>query len=182
MSADAVALFRPKTLSKLEPFLDLDDESDESDGLYAEKLDDGTLLVHTFQPFDAFVENARDAHDWLAQFGDALPEVHHDARGLLFFPDTCEPEARTYEDVVAEVADEGVWIATDLAAADLDGLDSLNALTAGLVEAAASGTPATSFEVAKLVEGVQQQLFEALGMLQGGELDDDEEDDERDEK
>ena len=49
MSADAVALFRPKNADALRPLLDLDDD-DDSDGLYAEELEDGSFLVHTFQP------------------------------------------------------------------------------------------------------------------------------------
>ena len=72
MSADAIVVFHPTDPSKLEPFLDLDEESEESEGIYAEKLDDGTYLVHTFQPFDVFLQNPDEALSWLEQFGDAL--------------------------------------------------------------------------------------------------------------
>lgn len=177
--ADAVALFRPRSLEALKPFLDLDDESEESDGLYAESLDDGSILVHTFQPYAAFAADEAAASEWLAQFGDALPEVHADPRGLLFFPDTCEPEARTYEDVVREVEAEGTWIATsevadDLAALGLPlgalppGVDfaQLQELAAQLVGGGGAGGPqaqATSFDIGRMFEGVQQQLMEALG-------------------
>lgn len=194
MSADAIALFRPSAPEKLKPFLDLDDDKEESDGLYAEELEDGSMLVHTFQPFALFEQNPSEAREWLAQLGDALPDVHDDARGLLFFPDTCEPEGTTYDAVVAEVAPSGVWIATALvdedgdeggAALDLSALlagglppidmETLQAFAGQLLgqtggergdEEEVAARPATSFEVAKLFEGVQQQLIEALGVQQ----------------
>src|SRR6476659_1823974 len=103
MSADAIAVFRPKQPERLAPFLDLDDESEDSEGLYAEPLDDGAMLVHTFQPYALFAENPAEAHEWLAQFGASLPDVHDDPRGLFFFPDSCEPTATTYEGVLAEL-------------------------------------------------------------------------------
>ena len=114
---DAVALFRPKSAEKLKPFLDLDEEGDEDDeddeGLYAEALEDGSFLVFTFQPYAAFRADEGAARAWLAQFGEALPEIHEDARGLLFFPDSYEPDGRTYDAVVAEVESQGVWMALE---------------------------------------------------------------------
>jgi hypothetical protein len=184
MSADAVALFRPKDLDKLKPFLDLDEDSDESEGLYAEALDDGAVLVHTFQPFEVFEQNPAEAREWLAQFGDVLSAVHDDPRGLLFFPDTFEPDGKTYDAVVAEVAEEGIWIATGLVDEDEPGLPPIDMATlqafAGQLLRGGEGEsqPATSYDVARLFEGVQQQLLEALGMSEeelreaaGGELD-----------
>ena len=184
MSADAVALFRPKDPAKLRPFLDLDDESEESEGLYAEALDDGGMLVFTFQPFEVFEQNPTELRAWLAQFGDALPDVHDDPRGLLVFPDTCEPEATTYDAVVTEVGDEGVWIA--VTEDDASGLDELargwqppgelppidmQTLQAFAGQLLGSGeAPATSFQVAKLFENVQQELLDALGMRELQEM------------
>lgn len=144
MSADAIAVFNPKDLEQLKPFLDLDDESDESDGLYAELLEDGSVLVHTFQPFAVFEENPNEARVWLEQFGDVLADVHDDPRGILFFPDTYEPTATTYDAVVGEMADKGVWVFT------------------GIVDAPA--LPATSFEIGRLFHDVQRELVEALGV------------------
>ncbi len=176
MSADAIAIFHPKDPDKLRPFLDLDDESEESDGLYAEELDDGTMLVHTFQPYEVFEESPAEARAWLAQFGEALPDVHDDPRGLLFFPDSFEPVGTTYDAVVAEAADKGVFVATALLDEDEDDahapaidFDALQALAGQLMGADHGGTaPAgTSFEVGKLLEGMQQQLAEALG-IHGG--------------
>lgn len=190
MSADAVALFRPKTPTKLKPFLDLDDESEESDGLYAEELEDGAVLVHTFQPFSVFEESPSEVREWLSQFGDALPEVHEDARGLLFFPDTCEPEGRTYDAVVKEVADAGVWVAISGAEGAESGeqlsalgeddaspswptgalppidMNTLQAFAGQLLGDEGAKGPITSFDVAKLFKGVQEELFDALGMTQ----------------
>ena len=167
MSADAVALFRPKDFEKLKPFLDLDDETEESDGLYAELLEDGSVLVHTFQPFEVFDQNPAEAREWLEQFGDVLPHIHDDIRGLFFFPDTCEPEGTTYESVLNEVADEGVWLPLD-DEAGLAGLPPIDMETlqafAGQLLGDAEGRPASSFEVAKLFENVQQQLLDNLGI------------------
>lgn len=172
--ADAVALFRPRRLEALKPFLDLDDESEESEGIYAEALDDGSFLLHTFQPFALFAENDDVAHAWLEQFGDALDDVHDDPRGILFFPDSIEPEVSTYAGVVAEVGEEGVWVplsaeldANALAAA-LPGVDmaALQALAGQLMGGAPDGKNAavSSFDIAKMFEGMQGQLVEALGL------------------
>ena len=176
MSADAVAVFRPKDPAKLRPYLDLD-ETEESDGIYAEALEDGAMLVFTFQPFEVFEQNPDEAQEWLAQFGDALPEVHDDPRGLLFFPDTCEPESTSYDAVVTEVGDRGVWIPVTAdetselgdegaawAAGGLPPIDmqTLQAFAGQLLSGGEA--PATPFQVAKLFENVQQELLEALGI------------------
>lgn len=165
MSADAIAVFHPQDPEQLKPFLDLDD-SEESDGLYAEAFEDGTFLVHTFQPFQVFEENPAEAHAWLAQFGPALDVIHDDPRGLLFFPDSCEPAATTYEAIIEELADKGIFITPDAPTLDLEALQSLaNQLLGGMQ--GAPGTPATgagSFEIAKLLEGMNEQLANALGV------------------
>jgi hypothetical protein len=110
MGNDAVVLFRPKDPNKLRPFLDLDDESDESEGLYAEELDDGSVLVHTFQPYAVFAAHPNEGRSWLGQFGPVLPFVHDDPRGLLFFPEACDPSASTYDEVVLEIGERGTWV------------------------------------------------------------------------
>ena len=143
--ADAIAVFQPKDFEKLRPFLDLDDESEDSEGLYAEMLEDGAVLVHTFQPYDVFANNPAEAFEWLEQFGDDLPEVHDDPRGLLLFPDTFEPTATTYDAVVAEMADKGFFVPTSL-------------------EILRESMPETSFEIGQLFGEVQKQLGEAFGL------------------
>jgi hypothetical protein len=67
---------------------------------------DATLL-HTFQRFDGV---AADEHALsLRQLLGAELDRHDDPRGILIFPDICEPKARSYEALVAEIADAGVW-------------------------------------------------------------------------
>lgn len=151
--ADAVAVFRPRIREKLTPFLDLDDENDESDGLYAEALEDGSFLVHTFQPFSAFEEDPDEVLEWLSQFGDALPDVHVDPRGLLVYPDSLEPEGGTYEEIVAAVEEEGIWVSTD------------NALGPLMELAGKLATDPSSFEIGQMLTGLQEQMMSALGAV-----------------
>jgi hypothetical protein len=40
--------------------------------------------------------------------GDVL-DAHDDPRGILFFPDVCEPKGQSYDDLVSELALAGVW-------------------------------------------------------------------------
>ncbi|HVJ90202.1 MAG TPA: hypothetical protein VM580_10400 [Labilithrix sp.] len=171
---DAVALFRPKSFERLRPFLDLDDESEECNGLYAEMLEDGSVLVHTFQPYAPFEQDPEVALEWLLQFGDALPEVHADPRGMLFFPHTCEPEGQSYDAIVEEVEDDGVWIevvdddedAGMVIPADAlpPGIDigKLQQLAGQLLGGEATTGPLTSFDIGRLFQGVQNELLTAL--------------------
>jgi len=174
--ADAVALFRPVRPEALKPFLDLD-EAEESEGIYAEELEDGSFLLHTFQPFAIFEENGSEAHAWFDQFGDALNDVHDDPRGVLFFPDTLEPEATTYAGVVAEATEEGVWVslAAEIMPDDLAGgmppfdMEALQAIAGQLMGGASpdGSTKPGSFDLAKMFEGVQEQLAGAFGLEMG---------------
>ncbi len=179
---DAVVLFRPRSAEKLTPFLDLDDDSEEDeDGerLYAEPLEDGSFLVFTFQPYAAFVHDESALHEWLSQFGDALPEIHDDPRGLLFFPDSCEPEGQTYDAVVAEVEEQGIWVALADEALPPDMAAQLAALgvnpehleqLAGQVlgDPSRAGKGPSSFELGRLFEGMQRHVFDALGVREPG--------------
>jgi hypothetical protein len=165
MSADAIVVFHPTDPSKLEPFLDLDEESEESEGIYAEKLDDGTYLVHTFQPFEVFLQNPDEALSWLEQFGDALADCHDDPRGLLFFPDDLEPEATSYDAIIAEAADQGLFVP--------------------ILEPMVPIQNMTSYDAGKMIEQMQQKIVDLLGGLPGaepGEVIDDEFESDDDEK
>ena len=148
---DAVALFRPVRADALTPFLDLDDDAAESSGIYAEALEDGSFLLYTFQPFEAFTEDPSVAHAWLAQFGEALADVHEDPRGLMFFPDDVEPEGTTYEGVIEEVGEDAFWVSLT-GGIDVDALRAL---------------------AAQLLEGIQGQ-FAALGLEPESEQEPDE--------
>jgi hypothetical protein len=75
-------------------------------------LDDGAVLLATMEPFGADRAAATlELRTFLARaFGTALQEVHDDPRGVLAFPDACEPRARSYDGVAAEIAGAGVWL------------------------------------------------------------------------
>lgn len=159
--SDAVVVFHPPDPSKLEPFLDLDEEADEneneneneeeSDKVYAEKLDDNTYLLFTFQPFEVFLENPDEALSWLDQFGEGLAELHDDPRGFLFYSDDLEPEGTTYDAVIAELADKGLFVPI------LEPVVPIQAMN--------------SYDAGKMMEQMQQQIADLLGgmMVPGGE-------------
>ncbi len=172
MTADAIALLRPKNPDALRPLLDLDDD-DESDGLYAEELEDGAFLVHTFQPFAVFQADLDEGRVWLSQLGDA--GAHVDPRGVLFFPDTHEPEARTYDDAVNELLPHGVFVpaapltreeaANRKATLARERLDAERMIAALTGEGGASTNDlSTSFGAARMIEDVQKQVMAALGL------------------
>lgn len=172
MSSDAIALLRPRDFHALEPFLDLDDDSEESDGLYADVLADGAVLVHTFQPFEAFAASPGEGRAWLAQFGESLPLVHDDPRGVLFFPDDLEPDATTYEAVVEAASGGGVWIEATAPSEPAAGGDLLGKLAASLQFGA------SPHDLASAVSAMQKSVLDALGLggLGGdGALEDDDE-------
>lgn len=158
MSSDAIALLRPRDFHALEPFLDLDDDSEESDGLYADVLADGAVLVHTFQPFEAFAASPGEGRAWLSQFGESLPLVHDDPRGVLFFPDDLEPDATTYEAVVEAASGGGVWIAVTAPDAPAEGGDLLGKLAASLQFGA------SPHDLASAVSAMQKSVLDALGL------------------
>jgi hypothetical protein len=169
--ADAVAIFHPVHREALLPFLDLEEDSEDSDGIYAEELEDGSFLLFTFQPYAQFATTPAYGKLWLAQFGEVMTEVHDDPRGVLFFPDTVEPEAQAYAAVVAEVGEQGVFVeptSADEAAAAVAGIDPelLQALATQLLGASPDGStsPPTSFDIGKLLGGMQAQLMATMGM------------------
>lgn len=155
--SDAVVVFHPPDPSKLEPFLDLaeEEEAEESEKIYAEKLDDGTYLLFTFQPFEVFLENPDEALHWLDQFGDGLADLHDDPRGFLFYSDDLEPEGTTYDAVIAELADKGLFVPI------LEPIVPLQAMS--------------SYDAGKMMEQMQQKIADLLGGMmapgEGGEGD-----------
>jgi hypothetical protein len=196
MSIDAVALFRPKQPAALSPYLDLDEDSEESNGLYAEALDDGSVLVHTFQSYAAFEASPVEGRVWLAQFGADLPLVHDDPRGFLFFPDVAEPSGRTYEAVVKEIGEGGIWIpAAPLTAeemharevgmiaafdADVDvdeggegaapafDMEGLPALAQQMMASLGLGSPEGPTDLQGMMAALQKQILGAMGGDGGG--------------
>jgi hypothetical protein len=188
--SDAVVLVHPPQREALLPFLDLEDdeseESEESDGIYAEELEDGSFLLYTFQPFSIFADNQDEARTWLAQLGADASMVHDDPRGFLFFPDTVEPEAQSYDGVVAEAANEGIFVmpAGSPLAAAIAGIDPslLQALADHLLGAAGEGggdpKEPLPFDIGKLLSGFQGQLLASLGAAGDDEHDEHDEHDE----
>ncbi len=173
MDADAIALLRPLDFAALAPYLDLDEDSEESDGLYAEVLDDGAVLVHTFQPFATFAANPLEGRAWLSQFGSALGQVHQDPRGVLFFPETCDPSGEGYDAVLGEVEPSGVWIpARALTETERVARDRAAASGSELVESIASSLQfgASPEQMASAVAALQKNVLDALGL--GGAAED----------
>jgi hypothetical protein len=74
-------------------------------GKRVQELDDAVLL-HTGENFAR--EPAELSLALHALLGGAL-DLHQDARGIFFVPDVAAPSARSYEQVVAEVGEGGVW-------------------------------------------------------------------------
>lgn len=162
--SDAIVVFHPVDASKLEPLLDLDEDSSDSPNPYAEKLDDGTYLVHTFQPFATFTEDPELLGDWLEHFAEVIEVMHDDPRGLFVFPDDVELEAEGYAALVDEVGDRGAFFMLDPEDA-IEGLDmdALGAIASQFMQGAAPGG-AGSFEIGQLIQNMQGQIAEALGV------------------
>src|SRR5690348_5107163 len=76
-------------------------------------LEKSAVLFSTFLRFGDAAKEPAELHAHLsALFGNDLARIHDDARGVLVFPDACEPRGRTYAAVVSEVEAAGVWIPT----------------------------------------------------------------------
>ena len=104
MGIDAVAVLRGRDLPLPNgPLIQsLDDPSD----LVLRTLEDG-VLVFTLSRFSTDV--AQVALALWHSFGDAL-DAHRDPRGVFLFPDVAEPQATTYEGVIAEIGEGGIWV------------------------------------------------------------------------
>lgn len=164
-SIDAVALLR---IPNWEPPEELD----------VRELEDG-LLVFLSIPFDTEPEELWDELE--SEVGPSLYD-HEDDRGVLFLPDSSEPEdAETYDAVIAAVGEAGKWIAIEEQAPDLASLLGGNAEgligqvfeamgiqdPQGLLQAMQSGDP----EKLKLAQiQMQGKLEEAMRGMQSGAL------------
>ncbi|HVH47641.1 MAG TPA: hypothetical protein VM925_35140 [Labilithrix sp.] len=98
MGIDAVALLRIPNLVPPRTSFGID--------FHVEHRADCSLL-YTMDRFDG---TAADEHAMQLRgvLGDTLDE-HTDERGILFFPDVCEPRGASYEAIVAELRGAGVW-------------------------------------------------------------------------
>ncbi len=149
--SDAIVVFHPKDASALEALLDLDEDSSDSPHPFAEKIADDVYLVHTFEPYSSFTEEPDRLADWLEHFDDVFELIHDDPRGVFVFPDDHEPEATEYEALLQELAEHGAFFQMD------DGpildLEALSALSTG-----------NSFEIGQLIQTMQSQIADALGV------------------
>jgi hypothetical protein len=91
MPIEALALLRLKTLQTT---------------ARVDRLDDA-LIVHTGQSFATEPEQLAEA--LTALVGEAALAQHDDPRGILFVPDVAAPKTRSYDAVVDEVGEGGVW-------------------------------------------------------------------------
>ena len=168
MGIDAVAVIKPPPPSRLRSVLDPDRDS-------VVVLDDDTLLISTFIRLEACRNDLDEARGWLSGYGVRLLEGHDDPRGVLFFPDVAEPRGRTYDEVVAQVEDGGVWVpASVLTPAELQArqarlLSSVQAMLGNRAEAfertddrvASTDAPAEVLdptEFGNILAGVEQAL------------------------
>jgi hypothetical protein len=95
MAISAIALLRLQTLSGLE-----------LKSLRVDRLDDA-VLVYTNVDFANEPETLSQIV-W-KQVGDVLRAEHRDPRGIFFVPDVAPPKARTYDGVIEEIGEGGVW-------------------------------------------------------------------------
>jgi hypothetical protein len=109
MGIDAVAILHPKDPKKIRAHIDPHEP-----GTLLVPLEDGTILFHSFMRFGSLENEPGTVRQWLEQtFGKDLPLVHDDPRGVLVFPDICEPRAQKYDALVKEVESAGFWVPLD---------------------------------------------------------------------
>ncbi len=169
MPIQAIALLRVRALSP----------APES-GLRVEPLEDAAL-VHTGEDFAS--EPAALTIQLYASLGAELESEHDDPRGIFYFPEVAAPKARTYEGVIEEVGEGGMWgplpsaLETD-GAGGFEGLfgqllgqlpNSLLGAATAAAQGDASALQAMTREVQALMgsssefRGLAEQLAGALG-------------------
>lgn len=140
-----------------------------------EALSDSVLLHTTLDFADEPDDVAGAVRSVL---GEALASQHQDARGVFLIPSVAAPKARSYAEVIAEVADGGVWapwtasdVTVDLplsaAGPELAGMlgSMLGQMPKGMFEQAATSLREPGALQELLAQG-QSQLPELAGMLQ----------------
>jgi hypothetical protein len=162
MGIDAVALLRGKDLPL-------------PAGVLLRTLDDG-VLVFTLARFSADLEQMALA--LRLRLGGAL-DAHHDERGVFLIPDVAEPRATTYEGVIAEVGEAGVWapvvaaghVPASLASAPEGSFAAIMGEVMGALggDAMATLMQAVATGDAAAMAAVQAKIVEALGGQEGVE-------------
>lgn len=121
MGVDCVVALRPKSSKRL----------NRRDSRYLlDALEDGTLLLLTAVRLVDIQDDPTILRTWLEdRFGSDLLAFHDDERGVLFFGDVVETEARTYADLVEEVEYAGgSWLSLDLSRKAVEKASRANAL------------------------------------------------------
>jgi len=107
MGIDAVAVLRVRSRALLRERLQAADMRENA----IEPLVDGAAKLSTYLRYP---RNEEEQHALCAfltgVFGEDLPRIHDDPRGVLFFPDITEPRATTYDALVEEVRGAGLWL------------------------------------------------------------------------
>ncbi|MEY4508139.1 MAG: hypothetical protein RLZZ450_261 [Pseudomonadota bacterium] len=161
MPIEALALLRLKTLQTT---------------ARVDRLDDA-VIVHTGQSFAVEPEQLAEALEALV--GESSLAQHDDLRGVFFLPDVAAPKGRSYDAVIDEVGEGGVWAAPALesygSAPDFGALlgNMLAQLPPSLLSAASSAAhgdrgalDAVSAQVQALL-GSSPQLQQLAGQLGG---------------
>lgn len=140
-------------------------------------LTDGVIL-HSELDFSLEPEALSQA--LVERLGEAL-FAHEDPRGIFFIPSVAAPRAQSYEAVIAEVGEGGVWGPSPLSLMQSDDSADLGALLGGMLaqlppslaasaQAAMSGDPAAlaamGAEVQALI-GAAPALTQMLAQLTG---------------
>lgn len=137
-----------------------------------EALQDG-LLLHT--PLDFGDEPEELAGAVRSLLGDALASQHRDPRGVFLIPSAAAPKARSYDAVIDEVGEGGVWASWAGAQPSAAGMPDLSGLLGGmlgqmpgLAEAAANlrADPDALRQASAALPGLLQQPGGLAEMLQ----------------
>lgn len=169
MAISAIALLRIKHLAALS-----------GSDLHVTALEDAVLL-HTGAGFACQPETLTRVVRGLV--GDALDVEHKDSRGIFFIPDVASPSARTYEAVIEEIGEGGVWgplnvpaqpsttalgLGLPLGAADAEGL---GALLGNLLEQMPESMLQSVSDAARGQPGALEAASAQLRTMMGGSSD-----------
>lgn len=134
--------------------------------LRIDSLDDA-ILLHTGASFGSEPEALTESVRTL--LGDALAARHKDPRGIFFLPDVARPRGRTYDAVLEEIGEAGVWGPCSDDEGDLEDLagdGGLGALLGGLLQQLPSPVLAAASAAAQgdtsALEDVSAQLHTLL--------------------
>jgi hypothetical protein len=123
------------------------------------RLNDASL-VHTQIDFSADPEEMTRA--LIALVGAPVLAAHQDPRGILFIPDVAAPTSRSYDALVAEVGEGGVW-APQLDAQALQLPDGLPEGLGGLLGNLLGQLPPSVLQAANAAAQGDRAAFDQLG-------------------